>query len=182
MASSYYYFGASLPSLDFDGELPFSVQEFLDSARQQLSNKDFAVVHGLLTNQGAATSHPILSAVDQFERDINNEVASHRARKANQEPREFIRGTYQFNHLIAQLVKDAANAADPLEGDKMISQARWKYYEDLSVGQFYNLAYILLYGLKLRIVERYSNIASPKGKEIYEDLKKIDFPEEVTAY
>lgn len=181
MSSSYYYFGASLPTLDFDGELPFSVQEFLDSARQQLKKSDFRVIESLLNNQPVQTSNSTLAAIDQFERDINNEVAAHRARKANKEVKEHIRGNYQYNYAIAQMVKEAAEAADPLEGDKLISQARWRYYDELAVGKFYNLEYILLYGLKLKIVDRYFSIASPRGKEIYQELKKIDFPEEVSS-
>lgn len=49
------------------------------------------------------------------------------------------------------------------------------------VGEFYTPAFIMLYGLKLKIVERYHNIASPQGREKYEELKKVDFPEGMFA-
>lgn len=178
---TYYYFGASLPVLTFSGKLPFSVADFLDDAARLLTPGDARLLSGLLGGEHISTADPILKKVFEYERSLSNHIAVHRALKHNREPQSVTRGAYVANPELQKLVKKAANAADPLEGEKILSRARWKYYDDLMVGEFYTAASIMLYGLKLKIVERYHNIASPKGREKYEELKKVDFPEGMFA-
>ncbi|MCA9393444.1 MAG: hypothetical protein KC900_04500 [Candidatus Omnitrophica bacterium] len=178
---TYYYFGASLPVLTFSGKLPFTVAEFLDDARRQMTRGDARLLVALLGAEHIATASPVLKQVFEFEQSLNNHVAVYRALKLNRDPQTVTRGAYGANPELQQLVKDAANAADPLEGDKVLSRARWNFYENLMVGEFYTPAFIMLYGLKLKIVERYHNIASPQGREKYEELKKVDFPEGMFA-
>lgn len=177
----YFYFGASLPVLKFGGKLPFSVADFLDDAQRLMTPADARLLSGLLRGEQLATANPVLQQVFTFERSLSNHIAAHRAQKQNRDVASVIRGEHVANPVTAQLVKDAADAADPLEGDKKISRARWRFYDNLMVGEHYTPAFILLYGLKLKIVERYQNIASPKGREKYEELKKIDFPEGMFA-
>lgn len=173
---TYYYFGASLPVLTFQGKLPFSVAEFLDDAQRLLAPSDARLLSGLLSGQHITTTNSILKQVFEFEQSLSNHIAVYRAQKHNREIQSVTRGEYVANPELIQLVKQSANASDPLEGEKMISQARWQFYDNLMVGEQYTTAFILLYGLKLKIVERYQNIASPKGREKYEELKKVDFP------
>lgn len=177
MAGSYYYLGASLPMLNFQGKLPMSVQGFLADCERLMSRDDYETVSGLLNNTGGNTTNPVIAMVEEFERGLSNHIAVYRAQKFNKDAQSFIRGQYNEQPALTELVKQAANAGDPLEGDKLISKARWQFYDELMASQFYNLAFVLLYGLKLKIVERYHNIASPKGREIYEELKKIEFPQ-----
>ncbi len=178
---TYYYFGASLPVLTFAGKLPFTVAEFLEDAQRQLTPGDARLLSGLLSGDHITTGNSVLQKVFEFERSLCNHVAVFRAQKNNRDPQTVIRGEHVVNPEMVQLVKSAADAADPLDGEKKISRARWKFYDNLMVGEFYTPAFILLYGLKLKIVERYHHIASPKGREKYEELKKIDFPEGMFA-
>ena len=181
MSTTYYYFGASLPLITFDSKLPFSIEDFLNDCERLLGRKDYQLVDDLLNSRAASSSHPVIAKIAQFELDLGNHIAQFRALKANKEPNDFIKGEFSDNHDIHQLIEEASNASDPLEGEKLISKARWNFYEALLTDQHFTLAYILIYGLKLKIVERYHNIGSPKGREIYEELKKIDFPEGVMS-
>ena len=178
---TYYYFGASLPVLSFQGQLPFTVAEFIDDAHRLLSKPDAQLTVRVLNGEHVETGHPVIARVFDFERSLNNHIAVYRAQKHNKDPLSVVRGEHVVNPELTQLVKDAANATDPLEGEKILTKGRWRFYDDLMVGEHYTLAFILLYGLKLKIVERFHNFASPKGREKYEVLKKVDFPDGMFA-
>ena len=42
--SAYYYFAASLPMLQFEGELPISTEDFVNDCQRLLSARDFLCI------------------------------------------------------------------------------------------------------------------------------------------
>ena len=177
MGTVYYYFAATLPLLDFNGKLPFSVEEFRQDAQRLMGAKDYQVLEALLSGREAAVHNTVLKQWIVFHRHLQNGLTAHRARRANKDPLTYIRGDYYEDAQIHDLFQELEKAVDPLEAEKVLAETYWHFLDELSVGQYYNMEFIVLYGLKLQILERFHMIRSPKGKEIYEELKKVDFPE-----
>jgi hypothetical protein len=56
----------------------------------------------------------------------------------------------------------------------MIDEARWKYLDELSAWHLLDLDYLIIYGLKLKILGRYQRIFhSSEGKEKLKDYLDI---------
>ena len=181
MGKAYYYFAASLSMLDFDGKLPFSTDDFLADAQRLLTTKDYMLVDALLTDKDISQKNSIIDQWVTYNHNLKNGFAFYRAQKANRDPQQYVRGDYHQDPVVQQLIQDVEKASDPLEGEKILAKARWQFLSDLEVSEKYNLEAICLYGLKLKMMERFQNIQSPKGKEIYEELKKIEFPEGIVS-
>jgi len=54
----------------------------------------------------------------------------------------------------------------------VIDQAKWQKLDALVQGHFFDFEFILVYGIKLKILERYQEVGSDKGYENFEELKK----------
>jgi hypothetical protein len=52
----------------------------------------------------------------------------------------------------------AYRSASILEAEKILDQARWNFLDALSFGHYFDFDYLLVYGLKLKILERWEKI------------------------
>jgi len=179
MAESYYYFASALPLLvDIDSKLPFSSEEFLADCQRLLIKEDYYLAYQVLVNagNGIQTENTTIKNLIQFDQDFRNELAFYRAEYAKQDPSDHVRGEKSSALGLVEAINPLLKANELLEVEKTLDRIRWKNYDYIGSGHFYNLEYIIIYGLKLRIVERYETINSPKGKEIFEEYKKIEIP------
>lgn len=193
MKREYYYFACSLPVITFDGEPPMSTEEFLADCQKLLHHEDYFLVHKLLSKdvidyyflQKIQKDHSAIVAMDiaafqkglRFNRSFRNEMAAYRAERAGKDPLKYIRGDRDPDPAITEIIHQAGKASDPLEADRIINKARWDFFDEMQTGHYFDLQFIILYGLKLMILERYHVINSDKGKAVFEEIKKMSIPQ-----
>ena len=174
MGRPYYYLVASLPTLFFNAPPLISHEAFLETCRAQMTPEDFAAIQKSTLDADAAShgDNPALKQWSLFNRQLKNEIAYFRAVKSGKNPAEFIRGERFGNPRMMDIIKQAARSENPLEAQIFLDRFRWDYLEELSTGQFFNLEFCILYGLKLQILEYYIKIkTSSKGRELFEEYK-----------
>ncbi|MBN1870092.1 MAG: DUF2764 family protein [Candidatus Omnitrophica bacterium] len=177
MGASYYYFIASLPMILWDGKLPMSGDEFLSHARRLLAGNDFDLVEKLLKGEeDVKTDNAAALTWIKFNRNFRNEIAWFRAHRARKDPLKHIRGTYEHEPSLREAVHEASGMPDLLEAEKLLDQRRWQFLDDLAVGHYFDLEFLICYGLKLEILERHYEYKSPKGKEVFEGIKAMELP------
>lgn len=176
MSNTYYYFVASLPMLDLNVKPLISAEDFLSACGQQLSNQDFQMVRQLLTCANPlenlspnATFHALCEWGEKF----GNELACYRAKQYRKEPREVMRGEQRRDPMLEEAIQQAAKAVNPLEGERILDKARWTLLDHLAVGHHFDTDWILIYGLKLKILEKHQQIASDEGVKRLEEFQKI---------
>ncbi len=176
MSHSYYYFAASLPMIDFDSKQSLSIEDFLRDCERLLIREDFCLVSELLSDgQGNVKTHnATYNAWADFNRRFRNEMVWFRAEDSGKDPLEYIHGDRYSDPYLVDVIHQAAKKKNLLEGEEMLDRVRWQYLEELSNGQYYNLEFIICYGLKLKILERHQEFTSPKGREVLDELKTID--------
>ena len=181
MRQAYYFLVASLPSLHWGQWESGSLEYFLTSCQKELSSPDLAAIKNIDLEGDVVVqnANPILRAWAGLNQKLRNEVAQLRAKKAGKNPADIIRGTLDEGPMIAETVLLASKAQDPLETQKVLDQFRWQWLETWAAGQYFNLEFLLIYALKLKILERYKNISiSPKGREVFAEYKN-EFSEEL---
>jgi len=125
------------------------------------------------------TEVSILKAWAGFNRNLKNEIARLRAVKFGQDPAVYIREPKTEEISIADIVAQAAKAPDPLTAEKILDRFKWQYLDEIARWQYFNLEFLIVYALKLQILERYRKIEFPvKGKDIYQRYKKEVLEEE----
>ncbi len=179
MSQAYYYLVASLPRLEFESRPPLSLQDFLKECQGQISERDFQILQKAASAQSSKT-RPKPSLLDswfRFNQNLRNELAWARALRAGKDPLLHIRGSRAYEPLFIDVVAQAAKAPDPLASEKLLDRFRWQCLDGLLYGHYFDIEVLLVYAFKLQILERYQEIESSKGQEIFAEYKKLEMPD-----
>jgi hypothetical protein len=178
MSRKYYYLIASLPTITFDNKPPLSCEEFLAVCKPQLASQDFQLISQAILDEEVdpRSSNGVFRQWSVFNHHLRNEMTYFRARRAGKDPVVYMRGERSSDSVFADVVAQAAKAADPLSSERIFDRSRWQLLEEMGRYEYFSLEFLLIYALKLRILERYQTIESPKGKAIFADYKNINIP------
>jgi len=161
----YYYLAAQFPSLFFGKRPSISRDDFLSQARKWLSPDDFSIISGTGINNfsGIQTVSSILNAYSEFERKLLEELYLYRrARKTNSEYK-----------LSLDLGLDISKSS-PLDVEKALLFFRWQFLEEQSLGHYFDLEFLVVYFLKLQVLEELFTFDKIIGKEKFEEICRID--------
>ena len=174
MSHTYYYLASSLPFLSFGKEPSISYHHFLSECKRIMPQSDYEIIHDaqLFPTDYAISHNVCLNDWNQFCNHCCNEMARFRASRAGKNPLDYLKGDISLDPFIADTIIEASKAKDPLLGEMILDEKRWEYLETLSAYHVFDLEFLVIYALKLQILERHAAIASLKGQEIFEDLKK----------
>lgn len=177
MSHSYYYFAASLPMLDFEGKLPLTVEQYLDECDRLLQEDDAEAIQNALSSsfQECSFGNTTFKIIQDFYRRFNNAKVVFRAGKLHKDANDFIKGEPSFDPQLIEVVKQASKQDNLFVAEKMLDRACWDYLDELVVGHYFDMDFLLVYGLKLKILERYETLNTTKGQEIYNQYKVMDF-------
>lgn len=192
MSRNYYYFASSLPYITFDSAPPMSVDTFIEDCHRLLSKQDAEFIEKLLARKildyaylrrlVTETKGRITYRNEAFQKGIlfnrafRNELAWFRAERAGKDPNEYIRGDRVPDPKIQEVIRAADREDNLLEAEMILDRFRWAFLDELESGHYYDIEFITIYGIKLSILERYQIIDSPRGEEIFEELKNLKIP------
>lgn len=164
--------------LFFDGKPSMSAASFLEDARRFLVCEDFELMRGLLTEEDPApeSGNALRDALARFDRGFRNELVWHRAHRLNKDPLAFLRGERALEPFWTEQIHQALKTENLLDAQDALDKIRWQFLEDLERGHFFDLETLLVYGLKLKILERRQQYRSPQGKEVFRELRNMEFP------
>jgi len=74
------------------------------------------------------------------------------------------------------MVVSAAQADNPLLVERRIDLARWEKLEELELQHYFDLQFLIVYYLKLQILNKWDSIRAEKGRAVLDELLK---PEEI---
>ncbi len=179
MSKSYYYFVASLPTIEFNSSSAMSCEDFLEQCQRLVSPEDCCLLNSLFSDSGEVVSseNKTYQAWLRFFQGFENTLVLFRAERAHKDPAKILRGEVQFSSVFGEMIHQVTKTDNLLEAEKMMDSLLWDFLDNLETGQFYNLDYLIVYALKLKIVDRYAKINSTRGREIFEEVKQIDYTE-----
>jgi hypothetical protein len=166
--TQYYYLVASLPLLFFAAVPPFNNQAWLDLCREQITEDDYALLsridfNALFPRPG---DHAVWQAYSSWETALRNELARQRAQRLGLNPDPFLRDA-PFYSGIATIVKEALNAGTPKAVETALDHKRWLYLEELEIGTQFGLGRLIIYRLKLLLLEREGQFRPEPGLESF---------------
>jgi hypothetical protein len=80
------------------------------------------------------------------------------------EPDEFVRGEI-VDHSQTLLAEKAYNADSPLVAEGILNKARWRYLDELEFGHYFDIERLVIFFIKLQILERISSFDAEEGRE-----------------
>jgi hypothetical protein len=74
---------------------------------------------------------------------------------------------------IIEIAREAFAAPAPLDAELILNKARWEYLEMLEAGHYFDLGKLIIYFLRLQILQRKAQINTEKGKAVFGDVYSI---------
>ena len=69
-----------------------------------------------------------------------------------------------------EIAREAFNQESPLTGEEVLERARWGILEELEVGHYFDLQKLMVYGLKISILERKAQFDIDSGLENFKRI------------
>jgi len=160
----YYYFVAQLPFLQFDKEPSITRATFLKEAKKWLSKEDFKQLVKTNIDSFAidVDDSEILKAYKKFENTLREEIA-------------LVRRTSKKNidFKALEIIDSSLLEVNPLEAERKLFKLRWGFIESQEKDHFFDLGLIILYFLKLQILEHLFTFDKEKGLEVFDSLCEV---------
>ena len=158
--------------LSYDMENPMSEEEFFESFGQILTEKDFDTLkNAKLVPVGEPQSNKILEKWNNWEISLRNELVKMRASKKGQDGEKYIADGFETDSL--EIAREAFQASTPLDAELILNKARWDYLETLEAEHYFDLAKVIIYFLKLQILQRKLLINKEKGKTAFSEIYTV---------
>ena len=170
MQNKYYYLVASLPTLKFKGELPFSPEEFLEECRKWFTPEDLERILSadIQCPEGVCTRTELLKEWSIFDGEIREALASAREeKKKGEEAKE------------TDIARDIMAQETPLAMEERLERIRWEFLKEKEVGYFFDLNSLVIYYLQLQILSRLGKFDKDKGESYFYKICEVDYEERI---
>ena len=165
----YYYAVSSLPHLSFESEVYPSREEFMQLCAENLSASDLKILKYMDELGGDAAGSGLLKQWFEWNLSLRFELATLRAQKL----RIDLEGSQGIGKMSGteEVAREAFSQESPIDAEEAIERGRWGVLEELEVGHFFDLEKLLVYGMKISILERKAQFELESGlanfKSIY---------------
>lgn len=171
MAAYYPYLISSLPMLHFGMKPPFSSDKFLEICRQFIPEADTGAIKKAAACGECITAatHPTLKKCQDFDTSLRNELVKIRCLHKHIASEKYLRAEGYVPAYVIHLAATVHRTPDILEAEKLLDQGRWYFLDALSFGHYFDLDFLLIYALKLFILERWDRIITADKEVVLEE-------------
>lgn len=156
--------------LHFEIKPPFSFEQFLSICQEKISPSDFVILSTLsLAGEYAVTQIETLRKWSAFETALRNELVRIRAARKRIDPVKYLREDGFTDPAIARIATGAYRNLDLLEAQRVLDIERWRKLDELAVGHYFDLDFLIVYAYKLLILERWQRIKAADSPKILEE-------------
>jgi hypothetical protein len=171
MMGTYYYLAASLPMLHIHmAQPPLSGVSFLELCGRFVTPADLREISqaSLISNE----IHPesgVLRQWQEIDQELRNELVRIRAKRMNIDPGPYLRpGTPA--HLWAERLRDIFEEFTPLRAEHHLMKLQWGILDDLESGHQFDRDFLVVYHIKLQILERKASFDAHRGMKRLESI------------
>ena len=166
MANKYYYLISSLPYLDFDKPLTIDREWFLDEAKKWLTDKDLKILKSLdMDNFSVLSSDTdIIKEQKAFEEALRKDLKEARIIRRD-----------NLDEKPPKQIRDVFQKANPLEMEKALLKKRWDFIEEIDLDYHFDLNALILYCMKLMILERLASFNKEDGLHVFENSCEVTY-------
>lgn len=172
MPRYYTYLISSLPALSFNIEPPFSYEKFLLACASLISDKEISLLRSLNSpgQSRKLSSYFVLKQWHASDTALRNELVKLRAARKKEDPQKYLRQAELTDSSMPHIASKAFREPSLMRAEKILDEARWRVLDDLSAGHYFDFDFLILYALKLRILNRWQIINSGNNPQILEEV------------
>ncbi|MFH0877080.1 MAG: DUF2764 family protein [Candidatus Omnitrophota bacterium] len=176
MSDFFIYLVSSLPMLHFGARPPMTYEGFLGLCEGKLDPQEAELLESLpepisLKEGVSVLTQPTLKGWLAFDVTLRNELVKIRASRKKTDAQKFLRPDGYAQPSVTHLALAALRNPSLLEGEKMLDAERWRFLDELALGHYFDMDILVIYALKLLILERWDRInAADKPKLLEETI------------
>jgi hypothetical protein len=145
--------------LHFSARPHFSFEVFLGKCAGLIPEKDREVLKSLPSGDFSRQKNEVLERFSGFETLLKNELVKLRAARKKVPAEKYLRSAQGYaGEAIYHRAVAAQRNPSPLEGERILDQTRWEFLDTLSLGHYFDADFLIIYALKLLILERWEKI------------------------
>ena len=144
--------------LHFGMKSPFSYEKFLEIAAGLIPQRDMDILE-----------KASLKKWQEFDTALKNELVKIRAARRHVDPVKYIRHDGYADPSIAHIAMNAYRTKSIIDAEKMLDRERWNYLDELSAGHYFDIEILIIYAIKLLILERWDRIGRSDKKRLLEE-------------
>lgn len=176
MSEYYIYLISSLTMLQLGMKPPFSFENFLQICQDKIPESDMDILKTLSPkgpqDHRQTIVHPTLKKWHALDAALRNELVRIRAARKHLDPAKYLRADGAAEPYIARAAMNAYRNPSALDAEKALDEERWRLLDELARGHYFDLDALIVYALKLLILERWERIRSAdKARILAETLK-----------
>ncbi len=166
MSAKYYYLIASLPQLALGQRPLISAEGFLKQCEGSLTDKD----KGIISSAGIDSLMPkeddpeALTDWKHFDTHIRKRIEDIRLLKKH---------GLNIHDKLHSMVKEIFEQENPLLSERKLCEIRWAFLEGETLKYNFDINALVIYFLKLQLVNRLFVFDKEKGKAIFAQLTEV---------
>jgi len=172
MPSYYIYLISSLPMLHFQTKPPFSFEKFLQICADFIPESDVDMLRFFSRSDiyDHVFNQPTLKKWQAFDIALRNELVKIRASRRKTEPDKYLRKDIDAESFVYQVALSAYRNPSIIEAERILDQERWRKLDELATGHYFDIDFLLVYAIKLLILERWHRINTADKSKMLEDI------------
>ena len=169
----YYFLVSSLPYLLKNSNIKLTLNKFEELCSEQLTKNDLNVIEECKLNNFNLNKKDNItfSRWQLWEINLRNELLKLRAQKKGIQPDKYFVSCDRIIE-VDEIARSAFNQASPIDAENMLDNARWDLLESMEVGNYFNIDKLVLYSLKLQLLEKKAAYNKEQGIEVFNELKQ----------
>lgn len=173
---SYVYLISTLPTLHFGLRPAFSFEKFIAYCQRFIPEADREILKkaSIRGEYNIEAPHPMLKKWQEFDTALRNELVKIRASRKHIEPVKYLRHERDPAQFITHIAISAHRNPSLLEAEKILDRERWRALDEFSFGHYFDLDFLIIYALKLLILERWERINTQDKAQALEEALKPD--------
>lgn len=170
----YYYILSSLPDLLFERPPPLSIDEFLALSSPWLRSDEILQLSMARVDIEKMSPERLTNAALRrwyaFENTLRNELVKWRAKNLDLAADLHLRPEERYDGSAVRQVRRAVADRSPLQVEVSLLRARWAFLSQEEVGHPFDLTALIVYGLKLELLERRHRFDPAMGRQVLERI------------
>ena len=143
-------------------------QYFLDTCADLVTREEFTILKGILEGELPESSYAVLKQWSDFEGALKNELVRLRSGRKRKDPARYLRQNNYWSSEIPHIAMAAYKNTSILEAERILDSQRWRFLDNLSFGHYFDFEFLIIYALKLRIIQRWERIRISHRQELLE--------------
>ncbi len=175
MLGRFYSLHASLPTLVRDEPPPILSSRFFTLCGPHLNEAEsIALQHCPLWTRTPPRSAPgIWHRWFRWESELRGALAERRAKRLGREWRHPEGSFPPDSAFLQEVAETACEESNPLSGEQRLHGARWRILEDLDRASFMTFDNLVIYLMKLQLLEQRASLSLEQGRQTLRDLRRI---------